>query len=903
MSQRELLLISPHRFPTRQPGELPAEEMAAFLNGYLSLWHPTVLQGTGEPPKIVDVGAAHSLHEGQLLVVPAQPGSYLPEDWTDRVKQAGARCYSATSDRAETFKHLANALNQCVSDDETSRPFMGLGLGYLVLHSLAEAMNHLQPLSPIDFWIDMQQAAAATDANTRQDALRAAAQKLKEAREVLYPSTIHCLDFLWLDDASVRDWDYLSDDASFPVHLILSPESLGWLQEHAPAKVAQLQQALANERMDIAAGTFEGPAEALLPITAQWEAFAQKVNRYEQVLGQKPTLYAAPACALSPLTPALLLAFDMKILLGFNLFGTGTLPSFKGPLAEWPSPQGPAITTFVRTPQLADAVPSVFNLAPRLHQTIMEDYSAVLSHFSRGHPSPWYRDWLALHRLTDVFGQYSLLSNYVTSSYASEHPTTLAADEFLSNALHDSSERGETDPIHRWQHAVREQLQQDVERVWPALIRMAGSVDAVSANKAVELEPTTAANAESLAQRLLHSAGNADAGFLVLNPLNMTRTVAVDLPGASTPMPTPARASHVAHQKVTTMVELPPFGFSWLPRTIAPGTKFLQPKAPLAQQWTLRNEFLEAEIDSTTGGLKELRDQKRKIGRLGFQLVFARESSMRAESVQLIEQNAVYAIMRAQGPLLDEHANPLANFQIDYRLEWARPYLDIQIDLQPTRLPGGHSWNDYYALRLAWRDASATLQRNVGWSQQAVGARQFEATQWIELHSGPSRTVLLHQGLPFAQCIGTRMLDLLLVAGNEQATSFRCGLACDVAAPAAAWQDWLVPATVIPASKGPPAIGPTAWLAQVDRPNVLVCQVRPAEKPNAVLFQLAETLGVFTSAKLLCCRDPLRATVVNGWGSAQQELAVQGDAISIELSGYEWQWVEVVWESADVVVT
>ncbi len=905
MSHRELLLLSPHRLPTTKPLELSAEEMASFLNGYAALWHPAVLAGASEPPKIIDAAAGQEPVSSQLFAMTQGPFPSLPEDWPERVKQAGAVRFSAGPDRKETFRQLADALQTPIEEDEAARPFFGLGLGYLILHALAEAMNHLQPLSTADFWSDVQRAAASTDSDARQEALAAAAQKLKEAREVLYPSTIHVVEFLHVTEPALKEHGFPGWAMLAKGHPILDGKTLSLLADRQPELLQSWKEALEQQRIELCGGAWDEEDSSLLPITEQVDRLRQGLALFERHLGERPKTYGGPAATLSPITPALLLALDVKSALGFPLGGTSTVPSFKGPLVEWPSPHGPSITILARKPTSIDQAAAIFQLVPRLHQTIMEDYSAILTHMTEGQPCDAYADWTALHRLGNIFGEAVFLSDYIANSYASEHPTTLPADDFLTNALHDVSEQGQDDPISRWAIRQQQQLKKDVQEVWPALLCAAGQREETGSTASTATTPHDMASAPSdaldaaaaaLAQRLLASATANQPGFMILNPLGMTRKVAVDLPGATTPMPPPAKASHVEASQTTAIVELPPFGFAWLPRAISPGTKILQPKMPLVQQWTLRNEYLEAEIDPTTGGLKEIRDQHRKIGRMGLQLAFARGGTMRAEQVRVATVNPVVAAIESTGFLHDEHDHQLASFKIEYRLWWSRPFLDLQVELTPSHPPGGHSWNDYFALRLAWRDASAELKRNCGWTAQTVGGRQFEATRWIEWLVGPTRTLLLTSSLPFAQRIGPRMLDVLLIAGHEKERHFRAALACEMEQPDQAWWDWAQPAAVAPVDRGPSAIGPSAWLMQVDRPNLVVLQVRPASKPNAVQLLIAETLGVYTSGKLLCCRDPKRASVINAWGREQQDLAVRGDAVSLELSGWECQWVQVEWD-------
>src|ERR1700693_4658291 len=70
MNPHELILLSPYRFPGQNSLMVGNEDIGAFLNGYLTLWHPAVALGAAGPPR---VGSPYD-HEqpvaGQAYAVP-----------------------------------------------------------------------------------------------------------------------------------------------------------------------------------------------------------------------------------------------------------------------------------------------------------------------------------------------------------------------------------------------------------------------------------------------------------------------------------------------------------------------------------------------------------------------------------------------------------------------------------------------------------------------------------------------------------------------------------------------------------------------------------------------------------------------------------------------------------------
>ena len=108
---RELILLSPYRLPAKDSLMLSDEDVSAFLNGYLALWHPLAALGAVEPPKIASPYDYENPSAGHVYAIPASPPMFLPDDWDQRVLAAGAVAFRAGSDRNATLANLKEALN------------------------------------------------------------------------------------------------------------------------------------------------------------------------------------------------------------------------------------------------------------------------------------------------------------------------------------------------------------------------------------------------------------------------------------------------------------------------------------------------------------------------------------------------------------------------------------------------------------------------------------------------------------------------------------------------------------------------------------------------------------------------------------------------------------------------
>lgn len=171
MSQHELILLSPYRFPGAHALTLSQEDMACWLNAHALLWHPAVVWQAKGPPRFDSTYDHETPKTGVIYAVPESPPTYLPDDWLERVRQAGSLAFHATPDRAASLDNLRKALSaegavalgcKPAIDEPAAKvgAFFGLGYGHLLESTLAEAMEHENLLETASFWDEVQHAVA-----------------------------------------------------------------------------------------------------------------------------------------------------------------------------------------------------------------------------------------------------------------------------------------------------------------------------------------------------------------------------------------------------------------------------------------------------------------------------------------------------------------------------------------------------------------------------------------------------------------------------------------------------------------------------------------------------------------------------------------------------------------------
>lgn len=914
MKSRELLLLSPYRLPGKDALMLGNEDVAAFLNAYTALWHPAALWGTAAPPRVGSPYDYEQPSPGHIYALPDSPPLFLPDEWDERVRAAGACAFKATPDRATTLDNLREALATLPPLEEPPpgdlwsldpAPFYGLGLGYVILETLFEAMEHENLLATTELLENTRQAITALlqgNAEAGQGLLIAAADRLLSAREVLYPVTIHLLDLFQLDEKTpFTDWPATLRQ-ELPLNVLCSAAVLEKLQQSHPEALALLRQRLDADQAEVCGGSYREREDAALPLASQvWNLLkGQAVQR--ELVGRETRVFARKRFAAHPHLPTLLNAVGIRRAVHVA-FDDAVLPNYRSTVISWSTADGKSLEAFTRSPYQADNPQTYFHLAHYLHRTIMQDQAATLAFLHGATPAPaWYHDLIALGKLRPVLGQWTTLSRYLDEVLAGEYINTALADEFHGDYLSERIEAQDPTPVGGLVQRLR--LRRRIDTAWTlaglyrSLVggndasglsdRIKAVEDRVESNGTEDRElPEVEQQAISLlAQRLTARATTDAPGYLVLNPCSFTRRVALELEGfQQTPaVEGPIKASQLDGTTARLVVEVPALGFAWFPVQGPPAAAPSASRMRLADNKALRNEFFEAELDPATGGLRGIHDHRTRISRIGQQLVYNPGSTMKVRDVRVTSVGPALGEVITEGVLVDDQDQELASWRQRYRAWLGRPVLDLRIEVTPKRLPVGYPWHSYYGARFAWRDERAILLRGVHGVGYTTNHTRPEAPDYLELRSGRLSTALLAGGLPFHQRHGSRMLDMILIPQGETTTVFDLAIALDREQPMQTALGLVTPVPLTATAKGPPHIGPTGWLFHLDATNLLLSSLRPApDGADAVVAHLQECKLHHTQAEFRCPRDPQRAIFQDATGAMLLDASTQGDGVLFEL--------------------
>jgi alpha-mannosidase len=375
----------------------------------------------------------------------------------------------------------------------------------------------------------------------------------------------------------------------------------------------------------------------------------------------------------------------------------------------------------------------------------------------------------------------------------------------------------------------------------------------------------------------------------------------------------PLRAAQFTEDGVMAVVELPAFGYAWVPRD----ANFEASPAPAGVVATfervLSNEFLAAEVDSSTGGLRGIKGTGEDVARLGQQLVIVglkgpdgqpAASRMRCDEFEVEYGGPALAQAVAKGAVVGPDGATLARFTQRYRVWTGRPIVEIKVSLTHidqawlATIESADPWSSYLACRWAWPDPNAMLRRTSMLGPELTDAERPETPDAIDVSTRRQRTALLMGGLAHHRRHGPRMLDTLLIAGRETAREFTLGLALDREYPFQAAADLITPALVVPTSSGPPRTGPTGWLFRHDSKGVAVTSVDAFDATEegrgwGLTFQMVETSGRPARCRLRIFRNPSWARQTDFQGHVIVDLPVEDDTVLVDFTPYEIARVEV----------
>ena len=486
----------------------------------------------------------------------------------------------------------------------------------------------------------------------------------------------------------------------------------------------------------------------------------------------------------------------------------------------------------------------------------------------------WAMDLARVAAYSPVLARRVTLSDYfhlTDRPFETFRPTL---DEYATPYLAQAVARRDEGPISGLARHVRLRARFDAMEGLRALGVVLGAIEAedvpgefegqVESHAATDQDfrARESAIGETLARAVAGDSEAGRPGFLAFNPLGIARRAAILLPDAAPDLRPegPLRAAQLAEEGVWAVVDLPAFGYAWIPAAPAATTPSATANVLSVRERVLRNEALTVEIDATSGGIRGIRGPGEDVARLGQQLVLSGlpggPSRMQLGAFEVDYAGPALVQATSRGEILDAFGRRLARFRQRYRLWSGRPTLEIEVtitDLDPdlaraspsTPTPGNS------ALPADGRGPTQTrpCARTSLLGPFSTEAARPETPDALEIATRrqPDDAPLRRPGVSTPP--GARMLDTLLIAGRESARTFQLGIALDLEHPHQAALDLIAPTFAIPTRSGPPAPGPAGWFLALDSKAVAVTRVSPLPanpdegRGTGLAFHLIETAG------------------------------------------------------------
>jgi alpha-mannosidase len=943
----------------REPSPHLDEDLAQSTWAAASaLWHPAILARCATLPRLEDAEFPTHPDRDELRVVVAGSWWSLPSGYTLQASDIGAILVEGSSDRQAIVRELLSRMDGGEPAEPEPRfdalalDFLALGTARRWLRDLTLAMAHPDGLDLDSLTREALAGARAWrdgDEATASGRLRACFELLTQARERFYPVDAYAVDMVLLDPGAASGTLAKCLESSAPFTLIAPARAIEMQAARDPDGVRALCQAIDDGRADVIGGPYGEADEPLRPVESVLWQLREGHNTYRRHLDDRAVeTFARRRFGLYPQLPQFARRFGFRFALHMGL-DDGRFPVPPESKRLWEGPDSSTLESITRLPVAADRPSEGLRLPWRLGRSMKDDHVATVLFVHWPEPvADWFADLRRVAAYSPVLARLVTVNDFF---HLTDRPWEMfqpAPDETVLPYLAQATARGETGAITRRVAQTALRLRVDGLIGLSAMARALGVVSSELDNSSiVEVEGAAESNrideanarldamvpvwAEAVARAIADPSAplphdteagpGAQAGrpgLMVLNPLGVPRRVPVTLP-ASSPIPAtngPVLAAQLTDKGVEAIVEVPAFGFAFVPTQARDGDDPTVPAGTAsADGRTLRTASMVVEIDEATGGLRGLRAPGEPAARIGQMIVvtgLTGEDGQTAASRMVGERFEVDlagpAVVRAwsEGSVKDASDRVLARFRQTVRVWSSRPTLDLEIelsDIDPSLAAemsaiGLDPWSRYIGCRWAWPDAEALLKRSIHMAPMPTTAMRPETPDAFEILTRRQQTTVLFGGLAHHRRHGARMLDTLLIAGGETSRRFRLGLSLDQAYPFHAAIDRIAPVLTVPVAAGPPASGPSGWLIQCDTPNVAVTRVEPLENSGdgrgwGLALHLLETSGRPTRARLRFPKNPTWGRQTDFLGDLLLDLTVDGDSVLIDLTPHELARLDV----------
>lgn len=932
-----LVILVPHP-GYEPPSDLDEASARAIWSAITAPWHPAILSLLGQLPEIEPIDAPSPPEPGRLRVIPEGMSDRVPEDGDGT--DAALAPFVARGDRLEIVAGLRDRLTGSGEGgglppedggrgDELAGDFLALGTGWMWLRDLTAAMGHGDTLDADAFTRETLQGArawAAKDWSGASGRLRAAFELLTQARERFYPMDAYAIEICLLDPSTPPQGLHRYVEDHVATTFLAPGMAIEALAKADPELIPAILRGVEGGWIDLIGGPYDEADEPLLPLESVFWRYRKGNEVYRQHFDDRGVeTFARRRFGLYPQLPQIVQRFGFRFGLHTAL-DHGRFPIRSEAKRLWDAPDGSPLEVLNRVPLAGDRAASGLRLPWLLADSMNHDAAGtlVLAHW----PEPvagWVLDARRIASYSPLLARWVTVGDYFHYTDRPYETFRAKLDDYEYPYLRQSCGRPDSGPISRRARHHRLRARLDAAS---SLVALTTALAGPGADKPSGISPAEEllerschdeaesaiaeierAGADRLAEILNAGEQAGRPGFLVINPTRWSRRAPVLLPYAAADLRPegPLKAAQFLEDGTWGVVEVPAFGYAWVPRDSDPSLPMPEIGKLAVRDRVLTNGLIEAEIDVQTGGIRSLRGAGEPSARLAQRLVVAGAigidgqpgtSAMIGEGFDVDYAGPALVQAIATGRIEGPGGRILARYRQRFRLWALRPVLELDIELSEidpdwaVRAGTADPWQHHLACRWAWSDPNASLRRTHFLGAFPTLSARPETPDAIEISAREARVTLGFGGLAHHQRHGARMLDTILLAGTESCRQFSFAIALDNDQPHAVAMGSILAPLVIPCDGGPPPQGTSGWFFHLDARSVIVTRAELVEEVEegrgwGIAFHLMETAGHATRCRLRCFRDPTWARQTDFQGNLVVDLPIDGDAILIDLTPHE----------------
>jgi alpha-mannosidase len=774
------------------------------------------------------------------------------------------------------------------------------------------------------------EAACQGDVETARRELRAAFDRLHEAREYFYPTAARLVDVTLVAPTTLDEGLRTELSGVSPRNFLVAGEVVEQIAEREPATLGLFRQALTDGRAGLIGGEHvEAPLPMLDPEAIIFQ-IQQGLATYEKHLGRRPKIFGRRRFGLTPVLPGILRREGFLGAFHCTL-DDGQFPTRNQSRIQWEGFDGATIEAVGSIPLDASRAETFLGLSETLsHAMTLDNGSTVLFAHWPGRACCWYEDLRRVAAYGSVLGTFVTIEDFFEETASVAQSIRHTPDSYRSPYLAQDVAAGQRNPISRWVRYYH-------RRRWVEDLAALDLLAACSGGRTTEPVKTYEQWASAIEESLASAADDPDvldeelsnqrqkslfdfAATLDGDPSTVeSGTLAISPHGFSQPFFVP-QASFLVPPTC------PAMGFSWYgsrdeePAVIEKRGWFGRKTTiapPMAEEGVLRNEFFEVRFDLPTGAIRAVSDYQGRDPRVAQQIALRlarggdpgsdeNYSIMAADEWRISSPGPTLGEMVCRGRLLDREGRRVAGFQQTTRVWRGSRIIEIEIALDVERQPEANPWESYYAVRFAWKDEASALYRSVNMAETPTELKQFESPYFVDIRRAKQRTTLLTGGLPYHRKCGLRKLDTLLAVRGETARQYRLGIGIDLPYAMSSGLSFMDPPFVLPNRPAPHLA--SGWLFHLDCRNVLathweIVGIFPSRFAREVggegtktgfRVRLLEVEGRGVLLRLRCCRHVRSARLIRADAEASSELTVEGDRIDVPIGPHQRLELEAI---------